>query len=203
MGDERLGTVQHEVVTISDGVCPHRRRITARSRFGQAPGRERLALGQRHQVGLLLCLVAEHGDMRRAEPVVGGHRHRPTRIDARECLDANAVVDSAHTGAAKGFGKLDAHQAELGELGQQLFREMLRVVPLHDVGTHLGFSKIADRLAEQLLLVAQAKIHDHDYISRDPDPGSRIPDPGSRIPDPVSSKPPPGSSPSYRSVRRQ
>ena len=78
---------------------------------------------------LLLFFAAEHRDVRGAKAVVRGHRQRHARIDARDLFDADAVIDGAHAGAAVRLGKLNAHQAELGELWQQLFRKMLRLVP--------------------------------------------------------------------------
>ena len=63
------------------------------ARLGQPPGGERLAAGERHQISLLLRLAAEHRDVRGAEPVMGGHRERDARIDARELFDADAILD--------------------------------------------------------------------------------------------------------------
>ena len=68
------------------------------------------------EIPLLLLLGAEHGDVRGAQPVVRGDRQRDRRIDARELLDADAVVDGRHAGAAVFLGKLDAHETERGEL---------------------------------------------------------------------------------------
>ena len=79
--------------------------------------------------------------------------------DARELLDADAVVDRRHRRAAVLFGELDAHQAERGELRQQLRRKLLRLVPLHDVGTHLRFGELAHRAAQQLLLFGGTEVH--------------------------------------------
>ena len=61
---------------------------------------------------LLLRLGAGHEDVGRAQAVVRGHRQRDGGIDARQLLDADAVVDGRHPRAAVLLGKLDAHQPE-------------------------------------------------------------------------------------------
>ena len=60
------------------------------------------------EILLLLRLGAEHEDVRRAQTVVRGHRQRDRRIDAREFLDADAVVDRRQPRAAVLLGELDA-----------------------------------------------------------------------------------------------
>jgi hypothetical protein len=50
---------------------------------------------------------------------MSGHRQTHRRIDARELLDADAVIDGRHGGAAVRLRKLDAHQPELGALAKQ------------------------------------------------------------------------------------
>ncbi len=84
-------------------------------------------------------------------------RHRGT--DPRQFFDADAVVDRRERGAAVVFGKLDAGQPQRGEFRQEIVRELLRLVPLHDVGTDLGFRELADRPAQQFLLLSRAKVH--------------------------------------------
>ena len=123
----------------------------------QAPSFSPRASGT--QVLLLLRLGAEHGDVRRAEAVVRRDRQRDRRIDARELLDADAVVDRRHPRAAVLLRELDAHQPERGQLRQQLDGKVLRLVPLHDVRPDLGFGELADGAPQQLLLVGQTEIH--------------------------------------------
>ena len=98
--DEHLRSVQHPAVAVLDRGGSHRRGITARTGFGQAPRGQLFALGQRHEVLLLLRVAAEHRDVRGAEAVMRGHRQRHARIDASQLFDADAVVDGAHAGAA-------------------------------------------------------------------------------------------------------
>ena len=107
--------------------------------------------------------VREHRDVRRAEAVVRGHRQRHARIDARELFDADAVIDRAHAGAAVVLGELDAHQAELGELRQQLFGKVLSLVPRPSRWDESRFRRIRERSCEGGLLVGQRKIHRRSY----------------------------------------
>src|SRR5207244_5367997 len=89
-----------------------------------------------------------------------------SRIDAREPLEADAVVDRRHPGAAVPLGELDAEQAERGELRHQLDREVLIVIPLADVRTDFGLREFADAAPQQLLLLAQPEVHEQFRISR-------------------------------------
>ena len=71
----------------------------------------------------------------------------------------DAVVDGGHAGAAVLGGKLNAHQAEVGQLGQQLRWKVLRFVPLPDVRLDFGFGKLANAATQQRLVVGQTKVH--------------------------------------------
>ena len=71
--------------------------------------------------------------MRGAQAVVRRDRERNGRIDASEFLDANTVVDRRHRGAAICLGKLDAQQTKRRQLGHELDRKMLRLIPLAHV----------------------------------------------------------------------
>ena len=97
--------------------------------------------------------------MRGAQAVVRGDRQRHGRIDARELLDADAVVDRRHAGAAVLLGKLDAEQAERRQLRHQLGGEMLVLVPLADVRPDFGFGELADAAAQQFLLFGRPEVH--------------------------------------------
>jgi hypothetical protein len=72
--DELLRPVDHPAVAIANRRRAHRRRIAAGGRFGERPRSELTSARERHQILLLLCFVAEHEDVRRAEAVVCGHR---------------------------------------------------------------------------------------------------------------------------------
>ena len=115
--------------------------------------------GEWDQESPLLRLTAEQEDVRRAQAVVRGDRQRDGRVDASEFLDADAVVDGRQSGAAVYLGNLHTEQAELGEAGHQFSREVLRLVPLTDVGPHLGFGELAHTTAQEFLFVGRPEVH--------------------------------------------
>ena len=117
-----------------------------------------LAAGQRHDVALLLRLGAEHRDVRRPQAVVRGHRQGHRRIDPGQFLERQAVGHRGHAGAAVGLGDLDAHQPEIGELGQQIRREVLRLVPGANVGPDLPIGELAHAPGEQHLVFGQRHV---------------------------------------------
>ena len=124
----------------------------------QAPSFSPRASGTRY---CCFCAsVPNSEDVRRAQAVVRGHRQRDAGIDARQLLDADAVVDRRHAGAAVLLGKLDAHQAERGQLRHQLGGKVLRLVPLAHVRADFGLGELADAAAQQLLLFGQAEVHE-------------------------------------------
>ena len=108
---------------------------------------------------LLLLFVAEIENVRGAETVVRGHRQRDGRIDARQFLDADAVVDRGHRRAAVLLGKLDAEQADRRELRHQLGRKVLILIPLPDVRADFGFRELAHGPAQQRLLFRRPEVH--------------------------------------------
>ena len=146
-------------LALTHGSRAHAGRVAAGAGFGQAPCAPHLAADEPRQVLLLLLAATEHRDVGRAQTVVrrDGERHRGT--DAGQLFDADAVVDRRERGAAVFFGKLHAGKTERGEFRQEIVRELLRLVPLHDVGTDLGFRELADRPAQQVLLLSRAKVH--------------------------------------------
>ena len=116
MRDERLGTVQHPVVALARGRGPRGRGVAPGLGLGQRPRAKLVAFRQWRQPPCLLRVVAEHRDVRRPEAVVRRNRQRHRRVHACELLDAEAVVDCAHPGAAILLRELHAHQAQRGQL---------------------------------------------------------------------------------------
>ena len=158
--DEGLGAVDHPAVAVAPRDRARPRGIAAGRRLGQPPRAEHLPRRERHQELLLLRLGAEHVNVGGGQAVVGRDAERDRRIHAREFLDAEAVVHRGHARPAQRFRELDAHQAEVGQLRQQRHREVLRLVPGHDVRTDLAFGELADAVAQQALIVGQVEIHE-------------------------------------------
>src|SRR5207244_9116366 len=90
--------------------------VAARRRFGEPPRADLLAARERRQEPLLLIGGAEQENVRRAQAVVRGNRQRHARVDARELLDAQAVVDRRHRRATILFRELNAQAAERRQL---------------------------------------------------------------------------------------
>ena len=87
------------------------------------------------------------------------HRQRNAGVDARELLDADAVVDRRHAGAAVLLRELDAQQAERGQLRHQLDRKVLLLIPLAHVRPHFCLRELAHAAAEQHLLLGGTEVH--------------------------------------------
>ena len=81
------------------------------------------------------------------------------RIDAREFLDAEAVVDGRHAGPAVLLWKLDAEQPEVGELRKELRWEALGLVPGHDVRPDVCVREFSQTPPQHELFVAEPEIH--------------------------------------------
>ncbi len=159
VGDERLGPVNHPAVAVAGRRRAEPRGVRSRGRLGQPPGANPRARGQRHEVAPLLRLGAEHGDVRCAQAVVGRHRQRHRRVDARQFLDADAVLDRGHRGPAVFLVELDAHQAERRHLRDKRPRKRLNRVPFAHERADLGLGELADGAAQHLLLLGGTEVH--------------------------------------------
>ena len=160
VGDERLRAVEDPALPLPRRGRAHCGGVAAGVGLGEAPGAEHFPLHEPREIGRLLRVVAEHVDVGGAQAVVRGDRQRDAGIHARQLFDTDAVVHGRHRRAAVLFRELDPHQSDAGELRQQIGRELLRLVPLHDVGPHLRFRELAHRAAEDLLLFRRAEVHE-------------------------------------------
>ena len=125
--------LMHPAVALTRGRRPHAGGIAAGAGFGEPPGAPHLTADEPREELLLLLVGTEQRDVGGAQAVVRGDRERDRRTDARQFLDADAVVDRRQRGAAVVLGKLHAGKTERRQLGQEVVRELLRLVPLHDV----------------------------------------------------------------------
>ena len=104
----------------------------------------------------------------RAEPVVRRDRQRNGGTHARELFDADAVVDARHrrirrTPRRTGSPSARAPRASAaGPSGTPAPR------PIHHVRAHLGFGKFTNRAPQDVLVLAQPKIHRREFIMRPP-----------------------------------
>ena len=86
--------------------------------------------------------------MGQAQAVVGGDREGQAAVLARQLLHHHRVGQVPEPGPAVGFGRHNAHQPHLAELGNQLVGQMLLAVPLTCVRTDPFRRKPAYRVAE-------------------------------------------------------
>src|SRR4030095_10026764 len=94
-----------------------------------------------------------------AETVVGGERQSDRGVHARDLFDDRLVVHVRESRTGVLFRKQHAQESELPELAEDLARELLRLVPSHDVGADLGLEKVAQRLQNRLALARNGGGH--------------------------------------------
>jgi hypothetical protein len=87
------------------------------------------------------------------------HRDAHRAVHARKLLDDGDVFDVAHPRAAVLFGEDDAHEALLGELGDEFDGEVLRLVPLAHVRCNLALGELAHAHPDLKLFLVKLEIH--------------------------------------------
>ena len=162
-------STQH--VAVARGRRPHAGGVAAGSRLGQAPGAEHLAAAPAATRYRCFCasvpnmqMCAEH------EPVVRGDRQRDRRIrraPAPRCRCSSRPPTSPAPPYSS--GNWMPIRPSAGQLRQQLDREMLRLVPLHDVRPDLGLRELADGPPQNLLLLGEPEVH-RGFLTRSPTP---------------------------------
>ena len=81
-----------------------------------------------------------------------GDRHADAGVGARELLQHEDVGEEVRARAAVLLGHADAHQPELGELAEELLREVVLAVPLGRVRLDLGLRELARQRLDLLLV---------------------------------------------------
>ncbi len=111
-----------------------------------------LAGGEAGNVLAPLFIVAGEEDVVGAERVVRGDGDAYGSVNGGELFHGEDVVYVAEVRAAELGGKDDAEQAHGAELPDDGERELAGFVPSEDVGRDFAGGKVADGLAELLLL---------------------------------------------------
>ncbi len=83
---------------------------------------------------------------------------RDRRVDARQFLDDDRVRDRIRARAAVFLGNRHAHEAELGELRDEVVREALLAVEVGRDGGDATLREVAHCLAEELLLLGEVEV---------------------------------------------
>src|SRR6185295_7276239 len=160
MGGARLGAVEDPAAVGALGAAAGAGGVRARSRLGEAPGADLLALRQRRHPAPPLLLVAILEDVVRAQRVVRGDADAHRGIDARKLRDDDDVFDVAEPGAAVLLRKDDAEEAQLPRLRHHLARELLALVDLVDERVHLAAGELPRGLLNGALLLGERKVHE-------------------------------------------
>ena len=91
------------------------------------------------------------------------------RVDARQFLDDDRVIDVAESRAAQLFRENDSEKAEFTALLDYLERKDLLLVPFEDVRRDLRLRKLADLFAELLLFLLNSKSMTYRRVPELPD----------------------------------
>jgi hypothetical protein len=91
--------------------------------------------------------------------VVRCDRDRDRRIDPRQLFDRDRVRDGVCACAAVLLRDGHPHQAELGELGDELVRETVLTIELGRDGRDPRLRELAHGVSDELLLLRQVEVH--------------------------------------------
>ena len=131
--------------------------------LGQAEGADLLALGQRHQILLLLLLSAVGEDGPGAQGHVGRQNDAGAAVHPGQLLHGDGVAQHVQAGAAVLLGVGNPHQPQLTQFLDGLVWEGVVLVQLERDGFDLFFRKRAD-LGPQLF-VGRCGLEQHDVTS--------------------------------------
>ncbi len=86
--------------------------------------------------------------------------------DAGNLLDDDGVGDVIEAGAAFGFGKGHAGEAEFGGLAKGFAGEMSGLVDFASERFYFGFGELAHGFLQELLFFGEFEIHDCSLVQR-------------------------------------
>ena len=126
--------------------------VAAGIRLGQAVAAEQLTLGERHQILLLLRLVAVGHERIAHQRVVDRADHAVARAYPRQLLDRDHVAQVVHARATPLLGHEHAEQPELTHLLGGRERELVSLVEVSGDRPDLFLGERAYHLAHRELL---------------------------------------------------
>ena len=121
------------------------------------------ACERRHEARLLL-VRPEVEQRQRDGARVHGDGDADAGVGARELFEHEDVRDEVGAGAAVLLRHARPHQAELGELGEEIAREAVLAVPLGRVRLDLRSREVAGERLHLFLLRRRLEVHGQDYI---------------------------------------
>ena len=150
-------------VAVGLGARPQRAGVGAGLGLGQRERAEMLAARERRHEARPLLLRPEGEQRQRRRARVHRDGDADARVGARELLEHEDVGEEVGAGAAVLLRHADAHQAELGELREDLAREAMLAIPLGGVRLDLLPREVAGQRLDLLLLRRRARSPRADY----------------------------------------
>ena len=120
---------------------------------------DHLAAGQRRNEARPLLVGAEVEDRQRYGARMHADRHPHAGVRPGDLLEDEDVRDEVRARAAVLLRDAHAHQAELGELAEDLLREVVLAIPLRRVRLDLGRSEVARDRLDVPLLRSELEVH--------------------------------------------
>ena len=151
--DPELAAGQQPVVAVPDGSRRQRERVAARAGFGQGVRADDSGRQLRQVAGFCTLSLPHRSRRVDDERVLNVDEHANGGIDARQCLDRQHGMKEARAGAAERLGDLDAHDAEVEELVDQVRGIARLFVHLPDEGADLAVGELVHAVAEQSFIV--------------------------------------------------
>ena len=158
VGDELLRAVDHELAVGEPRGRAGVPRVGAGLRLREPERGQLPPAAQVRQPLRLLLIRAPEVNRHRAEGAVGGDRDRQRGVDGGQLLDRYRVGKGVGPAAPVLLRKRDPHQAQLTQLRHQLIGKALRAVQLRGDRRHLVAREVADRFAQQPLLVVKLEV---------------------------------------------
>src|SRR5436190_19841594 len=156
VGDERLLAGQDEVVTVAGRFGLDVRDVGARARLCYAERADHLPSDRRNQPALPLLFRSEPVDVVRAEILMPAD----TRSDAAgsalgELFVHDRIGEEIRTCASVPLFVLQPEKSELPEAQVEVAWEVVRALPLLDVGSELFLDELSNRVAERDVVLGE------------------------------------------------
>ena len=148
------------------GARAQRARVRSGLGLGERERAEMLAARERRHEARPLLVGAEREERQRHRTRVHGDRHADAGVRARELLEHEDVREEVRARTPVLLGDARSHQAELGELREELAREAVVAIPLGGVRLDLLAGEFARERLDLALLRAEVEIHETDFSRR-------------------------------------
>ncbi len=158
-GDELLRSGDPPAVTVGLGLRAQRAGVRPRLGLRQRKGSDRLSARKRWHEARSLLVGTEVEDRQRDGARVDADGHPDSGVRPGQLLEDENVGQEIGPGPAVLLRHANAHQAELGELAEDLLREVVLAVPLCGVRLDLRGSELARDRLDIPLLRSELEVH--------------------------------------------